>query len=108
MAADGASCCRSFSADLEFTGEQLLHAFVIHDQHDQVYALNTNLQTRASSTDRNESRSAPTLGCAASGYTAAVLAAEDETAFDKMRDHGNAFGIIQNFFRNAFVRGGRH
>jgi alkanesulfonate monooxygenase SsuD/methylene tetrahydromethanopterin reductase-like flavin-dependent oxidoreductase (luciferase family) len=108
VAADRSGCRRSFPADLELAREQLLHASVIHDQHDQVDAFYANLKTRASAADRDESWSAPPFCCTTGRYTAAMLAAEDEPALHQMWNHGNALGIVENLFRYPFVGRGRH
>ncbi len=42
-------------------------------------------------------------GGAATGDAAAVLTAENETGLDQVRDHDNAFRVVQNFFRYALV-----
>ena len=47
-----------------------------------------------------------TVGGAAGGDAAAILRAKDKAALEHVRHNGNALGVFQNFFRNAFVRRG--
>src|ERR1700694_679987 len=81
----------------------MLQAGVVHDQHDQIHALHANLKTPASAAYRDESGSAPAGLGAATADAATVLAANNESAFDQIRNHKDALGVIQHFFGDAFV-----
>src|ERR1041385_1938317 len=104
MASNRAGCGRSFTAYLELAGKELLHAFVIHDQHDEVDAFNADLQSPASAAHGHKCRCAPAICCAAGCYSAAMLTAKNESTLYQMGDNGNAFCFGQNFLRNAFIR----
>ena len=85
----------------------MLQTSIVHDQHDQIHAFDANLKTRASAAYGNKSRSAPARLGAATADAASVLGADNESAFDQIRDDEDAFGVIQHFFGDAFV-GRRH
>ena len=71
----------------------MLQSLLIHHQHDQVHALDANLQSPASPTHTYECRSAP-AGCGATaGDPAAVLSADDKTTLDEMGYYHDALGI---------------
>jgi hypothetical protein len=65
----------------------MLEPLIIHDQHNQVHAFEANLQAPASAANRNERWRGPAIGCAARCYSASVLAANNEAAFDQVRNH---------------------
>jgi hypothetical protein len=84
----------------------MLKTLVIHNQHDQINAFYTNLQSPAASTHRDKCRSAPTLGGAAGRDTPTVLATDDEATLYQMGNYDDALCIAHHFFFwNAFVRG---
>src|SRR6516225_357816 len=60
----------SVAADLELTAEQVLHALVVLEDHDQVNAFHADLKAPASAFDREERRRAP-AACGAAGRHAA-------------------------------------
>ena len=82
----------------------MLKALVVHNQHHQVHAFDADLQTPASSANRNERWRAPASGGAAGGDAASMFATKDEATFNQMGNYQNALRIAQHFFRNAFVR----
>jgi hypothetical protein len=43
VTAYGARCHRSFTGKLELGGKQMLQATVVHNQHDQIHAFDTDL-----------------------------------------------------------------
>jgi hypothetical protein len=90
-------------ADLEFAGEQVLHAAIALNDHDQINAFNANLKSPVDAGDAEECWSAPTIRSAASRHAAAAFSAEYETAFDHVGHDGNALGVIEYFFRDASV-----
>ena len=67
MAADRACGDRSIGAELEFTGEQIPHAVLIHDQHDQVNCLTTDLH------NVQASRTCPTVAATPEAVKAAFI-----------------------------------
>ena len=99
-----ARCTRSFSCKFEFAGKQMLEALVVHDQHNQIYTFNSDLQSGAPAANRDECRGAPTFSRTASGHATSVLATNDEATFDQIWHHQDALRIAQHFFRNSFVR----
>src|SRR3954452_11997012 len=82
----------------------MLEPLIVHDQHDEVDAFEADLKSRASTADRDECRCAPAFGSTAGSDAASVLAAKNESPFDHVRHHQDAFGIAQNLFRYSFVR----
>src|SRR5208282_6871786 len=83
---------------------------VVHHQHYQVHALRADLQAPASAADADKGGRAPSRAragtSAAHRHSAPVLGTEDEAGFDQMRNHHDAFGIFQYFFRNTLIGGG--
>src|ERR1700722_791207 len=106
MTANGAGRRRGIAAELEFARQKMLHAAIALDDHDQVNALDTDLQAPASTRDREEGWCAPASGCAARSQSTATFGAKYESALNHMRHHGDALGMIEHFFGDAFVRGG--
>src|SRR5579863_9112878 len=94
---------RRVCADLKFAGEQAMHSSVVLDDHDQVNALDANLQAPAAACNGEEHRCAPSGRCAAGGHTASIFGADDEAAFEHMGNNGYAFRMLQNFFGDALV-----
>src|SRR6185312_8988531 len=76
------------------------------DQHDQIHAFDSNLQTPATSAHRNERWSAPSGGSAAGGDSSSMLGAKDKTAFDQVWYDDHAFSVVQHFLRYAVVGSG--
>ena len=95
---------RSVRADLEFAGDQPLHAFFILDDHDQVNAFEADLKACATTADGKECRRAPTALSPAGGHALAVAAAQNKSAFKHVGHDGNAFSVLKNFLGNAFIR----
>ena len=60
----------------------MLKALIVQDQHDQVDAFETDLESRAPAANRNECRRAPTSRRTACGKAASMFASKDEAAFD--------------------------
>ena len=81
----------------------MLQTFVVHHQHHQVNAFRANLKTPASAADGDERGGAPARGRATAGDAAAMLTAENEAGLDQVRNHDDAFRVIQHFFRDALV-----
>ena len=105
MTADGSGGGRSVSADLEFAGQHLGHALVVHGEHHHINRFAADLKSPASAGDGKGSGGAPSGFGAARGQAASVTSAENESDLDHGRDHSHAFGGAENFFRDPLVRG---
>ena len=79
---------------------------MVHDQHDEVDGLPADLQPKAASLNREECRIAPALDSAATGNSAAILRAENETRLKHGWHHGHALGRPHNLVRNTGIRSG--
>ena len=101
--AGGDSCV---SPEFELAAHQVLHAFVVHDQHDEVNRLSADLQAKATALNREERRIAPSLGSAATGDAASVLSAKYESGFQHRGHDGHALGRSHNFVGNAGIGSG--
>src|SRR5258708_14506693 len=106
MTANWTGCDRSLAREFELARKQMLQTAVIHDQHDEIYIFDADLQSPASAAHRDEGGSAPAIRRAAGRDTAPVLTTEYEATFNQIWHYDNALGIAQNFFRDAFVRCG--
>ena len=53
---------------------------VAHKNHDEVHGFQTDLRSPCSTGDSKEGWLTPSMSCAAGGYAAAVIGAEDESA----------------------------
>src|ERR1700736_3923509 len=82
----------------------MLHAAIIHHDHHQVHRFDSDLQAPASAADRDEGRSAPPGGGAASRDSTAMLAAKDKSSFDEMRNNDDALSVIENGVWNSMIR----
>src|SRR3989338_9020439 len=98
--------CRggAFAGNLKLAGEQVLQALIIHDQHQQIHALDTGLQASAAAANGNECWSAPTAGRAASRNSFSMLTAKDETGFKQVWNYDHALGVFQHLFRYTAIR----
>src|SRR5207244_5604050 len=72
MPADRPGGYAGVGAQFELAGEQVLHAILVHDQHDQINRLAADLQSEASTFDSEECRSAPPFRRTATGHAAAI------------------------------------
>src|SRR2546427_5185669 len=70
MPADRPGGYAGVGAQFELAGEQVLHAILVHDQHDQINRLAADLQSEASTFDSEECRSAPPFRRTATGWSA--------------------------------------
>src|SRR5205814_2886980 len=73
-----ASGYAGIGAEFELAAKQVLHASLIHDQHDQINCLSADLQAKATAFNGEESWVAPSFGGTATGHSAAIASAEDE------------------------------
>src|SRR5262249_4383423 len=103
MPANWTGSNRSICAQLELAGEQVIHAFFVHHQHNEVNRLPTNLKSHTTSTHHKKCRRAPTLFCTAAGDTAPIAAAHYEAALEQGRHDRDALCRSQNFFWDALI-----
>src|SRR5581483_5132532 len=104
MTSNRACCCRTFAAELELAGKQMLQSLIVHDKHYQVYSLYTDLQTPASTAHRHECWRAPAVRSAARRDASSMLTTENEAAFDQVGNYDHAFGVVQHLFGDPVVR----
>ena len=83
---------RSIGAELKFAGQQVSHAFLIHDQHHQINRLPTNLQTQAAARNCEKRGCAPTFRITAAGHTTAVTRANNESTLEHRGNDSNTLG----------------
>src|ERR1700730_15903234 len=83
----------------------MLETTVVHDQHNQIHAFETDLQSPTSTANRYKRGRAPAIGRAAGCYSAAMFAANNKATLDQVRNYQNALCIAQYFFRNTLIRG---
>ena len=102
-----AGCNRSFPREFELARKKMLQAAVVHDQHDQVNAFDTDLQTPTAATNRDKRGSTPPGWRAAGGDASAVLTTNDKSALDEAWHDDHAICTAQHFFRDPLV-GSRH
>src|SRR5580704_1339736 len=81
----------------------MLQAAIVHDEHDQVDAFDSNLQSPAAATDGDERGSAPAFSRAARSHSAAVFATNNESTFDQVGHYDDALSTVQDFLGDAFV-----
>src|SRR5260221_1529820 len=92
VASNGTGGGAGIGTELELTGKQVIHAALVHDQHDEVGRLATDLQAETAAADGKESGRAPAFGSAATGDASAITAAKDEASVEQRRHDGHAFG----------------
>jgi len=106
VAADGSGGDSGVSADLPVGGQELFGALVVHEEHDEINALDSNLCSKAAAGDDEEGRRAPALvRDAAGGDASAMLAADDKASLDERWDDGDALGIGEDGVGNVAVSG---
>jgi len=81
----------------------LLHPVVILDDHDQIDAFHTDLQSPAPAFHIEKRRGAPSTPGAAGRHSPAALRAEHKSALHQVRHHRDAPCMVQQFLRNAFI-----
>ena len=106
MASDGAGGGAGIGAEFELAGEQVIHAILVHDQHDEIGGLGADLQAETATADSEEGGCAPAFFSAATGNAFAITAADDEACVEQGRNHGHTFGRTEYFFGDTLVRGG--
>ncbi len=106
MSSDWSCRRRGIRSELELACQQLLHAFVILDNHDQVHALDANLQSPAAASDGKERWCAPSGQSATCRYASAILCTKYEATLNHVRYYRDALRVFQHFFRYAVIRRG--
>ena len=96
----------SIGAQLELAAEQVLHSFLVHDQHDQINRLAADLQSEASALHGKKCGITPAFDGTATGDATAILGAEHETSLEHRWHHGHALGRPHNLVGNTGVRSG--
>ena len=81
----------------------MLHAFVIHDQHDEIHRFSTKLESPAAAGDRDGSWCAPTGTGAAGCNTLAVPGSNDEASLDHRRHNCHTLGVFKNVTWDSLV-----
>src|SRR5271167_2853930 len=104
MTAHGAGGYGSISAQLELARKELIHAVLVHDQHDQVNGLSTDLEAPTSTDDFERRGSAPAVSRAARGRAFAVLGANDKATLLHRRGNGHANRGLHDLLRDSLVR----
>src|ERR1700686_1915046 len=81
----------------------MLETLVVHDQHNQIHAFDSDLQSPTSATNGDERRCAPACIRTGGGHTPSMLATEDEATFDQVWHYEDALCIAQHFLRDALI-----
>jgi len=92
VTSNGAGGGAGIGSELELARKQVIHATLVHDQHDDISCLATDLQAETAAADGEESGRAPAGWSAATGDASAVTAAEHETSVEQRRNHGHTVG----------------
>ena len=91
MPADRPGGYAGVGAQFELAGEQVLHAILVHDQHDQINSLAADLQSEASTFDSEECRSAPPFRRTATGHAAAIARTHNKSTLQHGWHHRHTF-----------------
>ena len=92
MASYGTGSGAGIAAEFELAGEQVIHAVLVHDKHDDIGGLASDLEAETAAANGEESGSAPALLGAATGDAFAVATANYESSVEQRGNHGHAFG----------------
>src|SRR5512147_512545 len=87
-------------ADLELTGEQVLHSLVVHDHHYEVDAFHSNLQTPAAAAHGEERRRTPAFRGAARGNSLPMFRSKHKSALHHVGNYRYALGALNDFGGN--------
>src|ERR1700690_1273667 len=93
----------SIPFNLKIAIEQPLHGFVILKDHDNIDSFHADLQSPASTRNRDERRCTPAIRRAASGYAFATLGSKNKPTLNHVRYNGHALCMLQYFFRDSLV-----
>src|SRR5581483_7075884 len=103
---DWTGCRRHVCTQLEVTGQQVRHALVVHDEHQQIGALTADLRSPAYAAELKWGRCTPRSAVhPAGGNPVPVFSADTERALDQFGYDGDALGAFENRVRNAVVTG---
>ena len=91
MPADRPGGYAGVGTQFELAGEQVLHAILVHDQHDQINSLAADLQSEASAFDGEERGSAPPFRCAATCYATAIARTHNKSTLQHGWHHRHTF-----------------
>jgi len=89
---------------LKFARQHIVHAVLVHDEHDKINGLRSDLETEAAARNGEERRSAPALRRTATGNAPPIACPHHKTTFNHGRHYGDTLGRAQHFFGNALVR----
>src|SRR5438128_5924433 len=103
MPADRPGGYAGVGAQFELAGEQVLHSFLVHDQHDQINRLAADLQAEASALHGKKCGITPAFDGTATGDATAILGAEHETSLEHRWHHRHALGRPHNLVGNTGV-----
>src|SRR5207302_5619429 len=92
LASDGTSRNRTFGTQLELAGQQVVHTFLVHNEHNQVDSFAAELQAPASTGDGERCGGAPAPSRPACGNATAITATNDESTLDHRRYDRHALG----------------
>src|SRR5439155_15801239 len=82
----------------------MVHAFLVHDQHDEINSLASELQPPTTSCQEDRGRCAPAISGSAGRHALSVMAANSEGKFNHRRNYNNALRIVQDFLWDTLVR----
>src|SRR5690348_11835836 len=91
------------AAHSELVAGELVHAALVHDQHDDVGFTGADLKADASAFNSNEGRRAPAVAGTAGHYTFSVLSSNYKAGALEIWNDGNTLSLVQEVRRNAFV-----
>src|SRR6185436_1953441 len=91
-------------AKRELVAYEFIYALPVHDQHNNVGLLNSDLKSNAAAFNGNEGRRGPgSLGLPAHHDALAIFSAQAEPRLLKTRNDGHAFRLIKEIARNSLV-----
>src|SRR5581483_6643362 len=81
MTAYGPGSDAGIRSQFELAVQEVMHAVLVHDQHDQVHGLAADLEAEAATLDGEKCRRTPALRSAAACHPLAITRTHDETTF---------------------------
>ncbi len=103
VASDGTGGYGCIAAELDLVMQKALEAIVRHGDEDEIGGLAAGLEAEAGTGHLDEGRCAPAMAGATGNDSLTVLGADDEGAFLKAGDDGDAGGFGGDVLRYAFV-----
>ena len=92
------------SANFEVIGNQVLHASIAHEHHQEIGGLAAKLQAPAAASYIDRQGSAPSVFSSAGRYTVPVLPTKSNRDLDERRNDGNALSVVQYLVGNRMLR----